>query len=136
MIGKRTLAAGTVTVTAVAALGGVAVGAWGPQPKPPELVAEAPLVITDVRTIRKTVHVKPKPRPVTRHVQAAASSPAAYVTSSSSAAGDQSPSYAAARSNAAPTVSTHSSGGGHSAEREHEDGERPERGEDHEEEED
>ena len=110
MISKRALISTGATLLTVAGFTSLAMGAWGPQPKPPKTVAEAPLVVTDVQTIHKTVKVKAKPRPVARPVQVSytpASSGSSYAASSPPER--VTPSYS---QKPAPTVSTHSSGGG------------------------
>lgn len=117
MISKRALISTGATLAVVGGFASLAAGAWGPQPKPPKTVAEAPLVITDVQTIHKTVRVKAKPRPVARPVtvsNTSGSTGTAYAASNSSSEASSQTSQGQA-----PTVSTHSSGGWHESE-EHE----------------
>ncbi len=109
MISRKGLISTGATLVVLGGFTSLAVGAWGPQPKPPKAVAEAPIVITDIQTIHKTVKVKAKPRPVARPAQVsytAAASGSSYAASN--------PPERVAPSNSqrsAPSVSTHSSGG-------------------------
>ncbi len=106
MISKKALISTGATLATLGGFASLAAGMWGPQPKPPKTVAEAPIVITDVQTIHKTVKVKAKPRPVARPVVVSntpSSSGTAYTAANTS--GDSN------ASRQAPTVSSHSSGG-------------------------
>jgi hypothetical protein len=76
-------------------------------------VAETPLVINDVQTIHKTVKVKANARPAARPLApvaqvSSASGATAYAASNPPQPVTSNPAYA---QHAAPTVSTHSSGG-------------------------
>lgn len=109
MISKKAVISTGATLATVGGFATLAMGAWGPQPKPPKTVAEAPLVITDVQTIHKTVKVKAKVRPVARPTLASSSSASSGTAYAASNPPEQvTPAYSQRQ---APTVSTHSSGG-------------------------
>ena len=120
MISKKAFISTGATLAVVAGLTGVAAGEWGPQPKPPKTVVEAPLVINDVKTIHKVIRVKSKARPTVRPV-----SNTGYGSNGGTAYAASNPPQQAAQSqissrSSAPTVSTHSSGGSYGGEGESE----------------
>jgi hypothetical protein len=123
MISKRASIATGATLATVGAFASLAVGAWGPQPKPPELVAGKPIIINDVQTVHKTIKVKAKANPGAKPVTVG-STPASSGTSyAASYPAQQAASSKTYPQTNVPTVSTHSSGGGNYSEAESGNGE-------------
>lgn len=133
MISKRASIATGATLATVGAFASLAVGAWGPQPKPPQVVAEKPIVINDIQTIHKTIKVKAKPMPGAKPVTVGSTSASSGTSYAASYPAQQAASSRTYAQTSAPTVSTHSSGGGSYSESENENGEARE-SENHEEE--
>lgn len=111
--GKSTIAAGATMLT-VGAIGGVGINAATNSDKA-TTVAEKPIIQTDIQTVHRTIHIKPKTVSASRTARGVAlatggsGSGTAYTASSPSQAVSSSRSQSGAGS--APTVSTHSSGG-------------------------
>jgi len=124
MITRKALIATGATLTSVAAFAGISLGAWDTA-GPAKSWADKPIVMTEVQIVRKTVHIKPKPKKVVavkpRTVSNVTGSGTAVAASDPPQATSAPSTYAQrpTRSNA-PTVSTHSSGSGSSSEGESE----------------
>lgn len=110
--GKSAIAAGATMLT-VGAMGGIGINAATKNGQS-ETLAQRPIVETDIQTIHRTIHIKPKGAAThsgssgVSHVTAASGGGVAYAASSPR---EVSASDVGERQGMAPTVSTHSSGG-------------------------
>ncbi|MEI7889122.1 MAG: hypothetical protein WCI34_02320 [Actinomycetes bacterium] len=111
MFSSKTGIAAGATIATVGAFAAVGMGAANPG-MAGKTVAQAPVIQTEVQVVRRTIHLRPKPKP---HAAPTAGSGTTYAAANpATPTNNYSPRSAAPARTSAPTVSTHSSGG-HSA---------------------
>lgn len=118
MFSRKTGIAAGATIAAVGAFAAVGLGTSNPG-MAGQTVAQAPVIQTEVQVVRRTIHLRPKPKP---HAAPASGGGTTYAAANPATPTSNYGARAAAPTRAsAPSVSTHSSGGS-SSENERESG--------------